>query len=594
MNNSINNNYNLEIEVLSPLHVGAGSEKDWVEGLDFIYDKGKLVKLNTRKMYEVLRNDISKLSNYLAKKDENGLKSLIAGKIDEITEQKFDINIKSTNDIKAFIKTGLENKPYIPGSSLKGAIRSILLNHFLNGDKPTYKKFEKDYFGSSTAGDEFMRFVKISDAHFEKTELVNTKIFNLYKEENNWKGGWKHSGGKFGKTNSKFEPKGFNTIYEIIDKWQKSKIFTISLSEKQVVNFNNNGTKKISNSKKEILQEQNRIPKKLFSIINQYTKNYIDKEIAFFTKYSNNNTQNIIDNLEEIKNSIPDDNSTCVLRMSAGSGFHSVTGDWQFNEHYIDEIEVFKGRSRGKYQHKKSAKSRKIAVSGGNYMPMGFVKLRVLTEDEIKQKEQQEAEQRKIELQKAEQKRIEREKQEKLKQQFDNLITEADNLFAEKQYEKAIEKYKEAQEIDKEADLTMYFQKCENTIEKQKEEQEQDRKRIENEEFLKQKKEQELKRQEENKRKKEQERKKLLEEGLTIPDDLRDFNKGKKIIEDFYKAKNEQQIEGANLQTLKKFIENCIKKTNKRWKKAGDKDWKLVEKWVGKETAQQWFNEIIR
>ena len=120
---SINNNYTLQIEVLSPLHIGAGSEKDWVKGLDFIYDNKKLIKLNTRKMYEVLSNDISKLSNYLVKKDEAGVKKLIGNKLSQITEQDFKFNTYSSNDIKAFIKTGLENKPFIPGSSLKGAIQ---------------------------------------------------------------------------------------------------------------------------------------------------------------------------------------------------------------------------------------------------------------------------------------------------------------------------------------------------------------------------------------------------------------------------------------------------------------------------------------
>lgn len=604
MNNSINHNYKIEAEVLSPLHIGAGSEKDWVKGLDFISDKGKLVKLNTRKMYEVFSNDIHKISNYFAKnkKADNELVKILGNKLDLVKEQEFDFNFdsKNSNDIKSFIKTGLNNKPYIPGSSLKGAIRSILVKHFLNGDKPTYKKFEKDYFGSPSDGDEFMRFVKISDAHFEKTNLINTKIFNLKSnKDNDFYGTWK--------------PDYFNTVYEIIEQKRKSHIFTILLSKSQLKNFNSNAfynkelkkadkifdernkrnkiksiktLQKLVNEKEKILSENLNL---LFKIINQYTKEYIKREIDFFRKYSNNETQNIIDNLEGIKNLIPDDNSACVLRMSAGSGFHSVTGDWQHNSHDING--VFK--RQGQLNDKKSAKSRKIAVSGENYLPMGFVKLSILTDEEIKQREQQEAERRNIELQKAEQRRIEREKQQQKQKQFNNLTTEADDLFKNKEYKKAIEKYNEAQEFDKNADLSSKIENCLTEIEKLEEQKRKDEERRKNEEFLKQKEAEELKRQQENKRKKELEKEKLLEDGLNLHKDLNDFNKGKEIVKEFYKAKNEQQIEGRNLQILKVFIENCIAKSNKRWKKTGDKDWKLVEKWVGKEIAQQWFNEII-
>ncbi|MBN2663644.1 MAG: hypothetical protein JXR68_08330, partial [Bacteroidales bacterium] len=170
----------------------------------------------------------------------------------------------------------------------------------------------------------------------------------------------------------------------------------------------------------------------------------------------------------------------------------------------------------------------------------------------------------------------------------------ADSLFEEEQYEKAIEKYKEAQEFDKNADFSAKIENCLAEIEKIEEQKRREEERKQNEEFLKQKEAEELKRQEENKRKKEQEKAKLLEEGLNLTEDLNDFNKGKIIVEKFYKAKNEKQIVGENLQILKTFVEKCIKKSNNRWKKAGDKDWKLVEKWVGKEIAQQWFNELIK
>jgi CRISPR/Cas system CSM-associated protein Csm5 (group 7 of RAMP superfamily) len=67
--------------------------------------------------------------------------------------------VNSGNDIKSFIKNELTNKPIIPGSSLKGAVRSVILEYLLQGKKPQ-RLNEKDYFGDSNKGDELMRFIK--------------------------------------------------------------------------------------------------------------------------------------------------------------------------------------------------------------------------------------------------------------------------------------------------------------------------------------------------------------------------------------------------------------------------------------------------
>ncbi|MBN2662933.1 MAG: hypothetical protein JXR68_04725, partial [Bacteroidales bacterium] len=168
----------------------------------------------------------------------------------------------------------------------------------------------------------------------------------------------------------------------------------------------------------------------------------------------------------------------------------------------------------------------------------------------------------------------------------------ADSLFEEEQYEKAIEKYKEAQEFDKNADLNFKIQNCLNEITKIEEQKRKDEEIKQTQDFLKQKEEKELKRQEENRIKREEEKKELLNEGLNIPHSLDDFNKGKKIVETFYKAKEQKLIVNENAEVLKGFILKCISKNNKRWKKFPKQDWVLVKKWVGDEKAQNWYMEI--
>ena len=101
----------------------------------------------------------------------------------------------------------MNDKPVLVGSSLKGAIRSVLFKKL-----DAKSKDGKEVFGSSLVGDEFMRFVKVADAEFQDTTLLNTKIFNLQKKAG-WIGGWKHGQQE---TGSDFRPTGFNTIYECL------------------------------------------------------------------------------------------------------------------------------------------------------------------------------------------------------------------------------------------------------------------------------------------------------------------------------------------------------------------------------------------
>ena len=152
-----------------------------MRGVDFVVDKGPLYKLNLKKM---IANgvDINDLTGLFASKNELGLKSKLVGKLDDVSDFTMPFPAETDNDVKAFVKNQLGGNPVLTGSSLKGAIRSVLLDYIATKDEivnavseanQRRKPFESFIFGSSNDGDEFMRFIKISDAEFDKTELVN-------------------------------------------------------------------------------------------------------------------------------------------------------------------------------------------------------------------------------------------------------------------------------------------------------------------------------------------------------------------------------------------------------------------------------------
>ena len=188
----INKKYNLEIEVLTPLSIGAGQEKDWARGVDFVVDNGKLYKLNLKKMVANGVN-VDDLTSYFALKNEAGLKSKLAGKLDLVSDFSIPFPVESDYDVKAFVKNQLTGNPVLPGSSLKGSVRSVLLDYLATKEEINNavseasrrrRPFESFIFGSSNTGDEFMRFIKITDAEFDRTEwfpyesMLSTTITN--------------------------------------------------------------------------------------------------------------------------------------------------------------------------------------------------------------------------------------------------------------------------------------------------------------------------------------------------------------------------------------------------------------------------------
>lgn len=359
----INRKYNIEIEVLTPLSIGSGAEKDWVRGIDFVVTNNKLYKLNLKKMLGTGLN-IDELTSYFATKNEKAIVAKFSGKLETISDVIIPFPAESDNDVKTFIKNQLSGLPIIAGSSIKGAIRSVLFSEFRDNENKT-----EDVFGKIKYGSDFMRFIRIGDAEFKETTLVNTKIFNLHKVDNEWEGGWKHAFQNG--TNSHFTMTGFNTLYECLTAGQTSKT-TISLATKLFDNYI--GEQPKLNKKQNLFSEEEFDPiENLFYAINSHTYDYIEKELKFFKNYKQaENSDKIISSLTSLlnkTNNLLEDNQSCILKMSAGAGFHSITGDWQFG----DFVETGQWNN-GKLKYK----SRKIAIDQNRFSMMGFVKLTLI------------------------------------------------------------------------------------------------------------------------------------------------------------------------------------------------------------------------
>ena len=575
--NGINNKHNIEIEVLTPLSIGAGNEKDWARGIDFIVDNHNLYKLNLRKMVDAGFKP-EDLAGYFASRNELGLRAKLANRLQQVSDEIIPYPEESDNDVKSFIKNPLSGNPIVPGSSLKGAIRSVLYEYF--GAK---SKDGKEVFGTAKDGDEFMRFIKISDAEFEATSLVNTKIFNL-QNKNGWRGGWKHGTSE---TTGTFCPTGFNTLYESLMPKQRA-FASLLLSETAFKNFEGQRKHVLRDKKLPILSDN---LETLFSIINQHTKCYLEKEKAFFEKYPTDRSDVIVDNIENLLKLIPSDNTYCILKMSAGSGFHSITGDWQFDDYSTGTFD----RKRNK-EGKVLPKSRKIAIHGENLSLMGFVKIRPVSEADI-ETAKREKEQMMLRLQE-EEKRIQEEiiKQQLFKEEterkFNAAMLEVKSLYDQRQYESALEKFNE---------VVAAFPNCHQDII------DLDELRFKVDAVIAERKQQEIIRKNADaaaaaqKEKVEGGMEKLLNEKYDFGPNLgkykvADFKSCSNKITSWLKAAKVEKVpveqQQVLLSTLKRLYETANAKDKKNWNEFNGGVWRQIITWVGEETARQWFDEL--
>ncbi len=356
-----NRKYPIELEVITPLSVGAGNDNEWVKGLDFIQKEGMVYVIDMQKA-ATAGVDVEAITALFLKSDERGISQMLGNKIEELSRYVFDLPAKTDNNIKTFLRTQFYDKPLVAGSSIKGSVRSALFNYLRTDEEKN-----EEVFGTMKDGTDFMRFVRIGDVEMPSTVLVNTKLFNLRKEGAEWFGGWKH---QMNKTTRDYDSVGFNTLYESVAPGQKG-LGNISLAANAFSLLEKYGRIRspYASKKQTLLNEP---ISHLFQVINDVTKVYLQKEHAFFEKYRAERSDEVLENIDTLLAMIPTDGSSCLLKMSAGVGFHSITGDWRFED--FDKTPYEAG--------KKKYKSRKIAEYNQRLQLMGFVRLRVLNVNE--------------------------------------------------------------------------------------------------------------------------------------------------------------------------------------------------------------------
>ena len=158
MSNIIRNK--MKLEVLTPLHIGGADYKSKLDKKEYIFDKDKktltlidnekfiafLIKKNLFEKYIAYIENNVNAKVMIQNRNINLFNFLKVNNIDKDIQDfrkkapiKLDMNIENMNDIKLMLRD-VQGKPYIPGTSIKGALINLLLVDYIIKNREKFSK----------------------------------------------------------------------------------------------------------------------------------------------------------------------------------------------------------------------------------------------------------------------------------------------------------------------------------------------------------------------------------------------------------------------------------------------------------------------
>jgi CRISPR-associated protein Csm5 len=372
----------IKLTTISPVHIGSGIQ--YQGNAEYLFfDKEKVVVVaDEAKILDIIGIENMHIwVNYIEAKEKGSFLDYLRQrkpniKPEDVAKRVLPLQGKVpffTNTLREQIHSGL-GAPYLPGSSLKGAIRTAIFADTLqknyNGQGITEQKLgtthkfsnkfnindkvlQQEVFGRDPNSD-WLRMLQVGDCYFT-------------------------SGSKAAFTETLNE-KGTNQAYEIKSEVRQlieyvpangSAEFQINIPEKhreliaiKEPNLFYAAAKKLSASW-------------LCKLVHQHSLRLLKSEITFFQDADlPKEAEGLTDFMQELlKDATTFPENTCLLRLGFGTGYRNMTGDWVkdlvLDDGLYDDIATATRRN-ARYNGMPLPKSRKIMFDG--VLP-GYVKL---------------------------------------------------------------------------------------------------------------------------------------------------------------------------------------------------------------------------
>jgi len=291
------------LETLTPVFIGSGESIEPYEY--FIKDRFyrinlpkfilSLDKANKEEFLKISSSDMIKTRNFIKEMVDTSKVQEYSMEIDSDVLEVYEDKKNDPNNqlsIQTFIKTS--SRPFIPGSSVKGAIRTALLYSMTTKPLPESGNIEKDVFEYKNPQDDPFRVLKISDSlplSFDDMKIYNVKTFSK---------------------KDRFSASGYNMMFE----GTKSYYFDRASVASHDIWIDENLKKKSEFIDINI--------KKIISSCNEFYGMVINKELEFYgsskTSYAYEKYEQLAKDMGSLKNE-----NSFILRLGWGSGYNSVT-----------------------------------------------------------------------------------------------------------------------------------------------------------------------------------------------------------------------------------------------------------------------------
>ncbi len=343
--------HQVKIEALTSVHTGSGDKK--ILGIDFLYDENYIYFLDIEKIGKAL--NIADHPEYA----QRWAASIVQGKQKEYLRgsgvdykrlsRRIPNYVDEFSDQAPSISTQMRDArglPYIPGTSLKGAIRTVIFAAMASADrdypgilhksKREVDQWHRNFFGG--IGSDPFRHLHVGDAFFGLQDVGAINTVQIKKSKKN--------------------PRiaEIDTIKQYIEVLfeHSSSEFTLRLAADR---FNQS-----LRGRQPLFSDLN----SLLTLINGHTKRLIESELKIWSNVQE--AESMCETLKGIKEEINSCKSgECVLRLGNASGKRFITGG------------VLEASNGGMLAIPKTRRIEQATDDDGEYINLlGFVKLSVI------------------------------------------------------------------------------------------------------------------------------------------------------------------------------------------------------------------------
>ncbi|WP_291528071.1 type III-A CRISPR-associated RAMP protein Csm5 [Bacteroides sp. UBA939] len=373
----------IKITTLTPVHIGSGNMLQLnTEFVPTATLQEKYIRIiDDRKVLELVGEE--HLDDWLLSiEKQEDIKEFVKryapqSKVADYSKRRLTSFVDSTtlkqgDTLKECIHNGF-GLPYIPGSSIKGAMRTAILTSLVNTipniesnirdkrEKIGAEQIEKRLFGKDPNADVF-RFLQVGDAYFEQgSEIAVQLVMGLNITHN--------TENLIPKENKKPQ------LVEAIGVEEEA-LFQLKIDKQHYENAKLANPNAIGEMPQEMMSINS-----LFGLINSYTCTLIEKEINIWKNYEERTgADKYIEKMDEILSEARRCQSDeCVLRIGHASGWRFITGAWAEDLPNFNSTIVNAARPNNRnYDEYIFPKSRRTDSDGDL---IGFVKLKAIKDE---------------------------------------------------------------------------------------------------------------------------------------------------------------------------------------------------------------------